>query len=69
MSKNFAVVVKEPGEAVVTEVSIPKLRDDYIIVKTKAISLNPTDWKHVDYVAPKGCRVGLPFFRRNWNWN
>lgn len=25
----------------------PKLRDDYILVKTVAVALNPTDWKHI----------------------
>lgn len=39
------------------EVSVPKLRDDYIIVQTKAVALNPTDWKHVAFVAPAGCRA------------
>ncbi len=57
MSKNLAIVVQKAGEAKVTEVTVPKLRDDYLIVKTKAIALNPTDWKHVDFVAPAGTRV------------
>jgi NADPH:quinone reductase-like Zn-dependent oxidoreductase len=43
MAKNHAVIIQKAGEAVVQETSIPKLRDDYIIVKTKAVALNPTD--------------------------
>jgi len=35
-------VVKQ-GEATVQSVSIPKLRDDYILIKVKAVALNPTD--------------------------
>ena len=68
MSKNHAVVVVKPGEARVEEASVPKLRDDYILVKTKAVALNPTDWKHVDFLTSKGSRVSLfsdqmlPFF-------
>jgi hypothetical protein len=54
---NHAVVVTKPGEAAVQEVSVPKLRDDYILVKVKAVALNPTDWKHVDFLTTKGARV------------
>lgn len=57
MSTNTAIVVHKKGEARAANVSIPKLRDDYIIVKVKAIALNPTDWKHVDFIADPGARV------------
>jgi NADPH:quinone reductase-like Zn-dependent oxidoreductase len=59
MSKNYGVVVTKPGEAAVKELSVPKLRDDYILVKVKAVALNPTDWKHVDFLTSEGARVGL----------
>jgi NADPH:quinone reductase-like Zn-dependent oxidoreductase len=58
MSKNTAIVVQKAGEAKAVEASIPKLRDDYILVKTKAVALNPTDWKHVDWLTSNGARVG-----------
>ncbi|KAF2267352.1 GroES-like protein [Lojkania enalia] len=45
MSTQRAVVHKELGAEVRSDVLLPKLRDDYIIVKTKAVALNPTDWK------------------------
>ncbi|KAF2801093.1 GroES-like protein [Melanomma pulvis-pyrius CBS 109.77] len=45
MSTRRAVVVKAPNVAEVNNVPLPKLRDDYIIIKTKAVALNPTDWK------------------------
>jgi len=61
MSKNHAVVVTKPGEVGVQEVPAPKLRDDYILVKVKAIALNPTDWKHVDYLTSKGARIGCDY--------
>ncbi len=48
MSQNIAIVVQKPGEAAAVEASVPVLRDDYILVKVKAVALNPTDWKHVD---------------------
>ena len=58
MSKNHAVIVQKAGEAQVQETSIPKLRDDYILVKTKFVALNPTDWKHLDFLTGKGVLLG-----------
>lgn len=41
---------------------LPKLRDDYVLVKTEAIALNPTDWKHVAFgLGADGCLVGCDF--------
>jgi len=45
MSTRQALVIKSAGEAEVREIPRPKLKDDRIIVKTKAVALNPTDWK------------------------
>lgn len=41
--------------------SVPRLRDNYILVETYAVALNPTDWKHVDYLASPGARVGCDY--------
>lgn len=43
-----AIVFVEQGKAEIQDVPIPKLRDEYILVKVKAVGLNPTDWKHID---------------------
>ena len=59
MTKNTAIIVQKRGEAALVEASIPKLQDDYILIKTKAIALNPTDWKHIDYLAGGGERVSF----------
>jgi len=64
MPKTQAIVIEKAGQAVQAEVSVPKLREDYILVKVKAFALNPTDWKHVDFLASKGARVSymlIPF--------
>lgn len=61
MSKNHAVIVQKAGEAQVQEISIPKLRDDYILVNTKFVALNPTDWKHLDFLAGKGALLGCDY--------
>lgn len=39
-----AIKIVEAGKAEVQEVPLPKLRDDYVLVKVKAVALNPTDW-------------------------
>ena len=57
-----AIVFVEKGKAEIQEVSIPKLRDDYVLVKVNAIGVNPTDWKHIDSArAAPGSRVGCDF--------
>ncbi|KAF3387451.1 Protein TOXD [Penicillium rolfsii] len=62
MTTQKAVVVVEPKKAgLVTDRPIPKLRDDYILVKTVSVGLNPTDWKHVDFLAPPGALIGCDY--------
>ncbi|KAJ5737447.1 oxidoreductase [Penicillium malachiteum] len=47
MSSIRAIFVESRGHAVLRSVTLPKIPDDYILVKTKAVALNPTDWKHI----------------------
>lgn len=58
-----AVVIQGPGVAeLVDDRPIPKLRDDYILVKTKAVALNPTDWKHIKFlIREPGPLVGCDY--------
>ena len=44
-STRRALVIKSAGEVEVKDIARPSLTDDRIIVKTKAVALNPTDWK------------------------
>jgi NADPH:quinone reductase-like Zn-dependent oxidoreductase len=46
---------------IVTDRPIPKLRDDYILVKVHSVALNPTDWKHIDFLATEGALVGCDY--------
>ena len=39
-----AIKMIEQGKAEIKEVPLPKLRDDYVLVKVKNVALNPTDW-------------------------
>lgn len=51
-----AVIATAVGEAVVKEVPIPKISEGYLLVKTKAVALNPTDWKSLH--TPSGDNIG-----------
>ncbi len=62
-----AVVARNEGDkgvTVVEDVPTPKLRDDYVLVKTAAVALNPTDWKTAEGAlggVPVDCRVGCDY--------
>ena len=58
-----AIKVEENGVVAVQDVPRPDLPgDSWILVKVKAIALNPTDWKHIDYGwADAGCLVGCDY--------
>ncbi|KAF2494441.1 oxidoreductase-like protein [Lophium mytilinum] len=59
MATRKAIVHKSAGVAEVVTIPVPEQRDEYILVKNKAVALNPTDWKslHTRYTpgAIAGC--------------
>ncbi|KAL3456271.1 chaperonin 10-like protein [Aspergillus heterothallicus] len=61
MSQKAIIITSPKKEALVTNHPIPPLRDDYILVKTVSVALNPTDWKHIDNLAPPGVLVGCDY--------
>lgn len=62
MTTQKAVIVVEPKkDGLVTDRAVPTLRDDYILVKNVSVGLNPTDWKHVAFLAPPGVLVGCDY--------
>ncbi|KZF20177.1 oxidoreductase-like protein [Xylona heveae TC161] len=62
MSTQSAIQIESTGVAkLVQNAPVPTLRDDYILVKTAAVALNPTDWKHIDFLASKGAIVGCDY--------
>lgn len=62
MSVQKAIQIQGPKEAkLVTDAPIPPLRPGYIQVKTAAVALNPTDWKHIDHRASKGAINGCDY--------
>lgn len=44
-----AIIAQNKAPTLVTDRPVPKLRDDYILVKPVAVALNPTDWKHAAF--------------------
>ncbi|KUJ08001.1 putative zinc-binding oxidoreductase ToxD [Mollisia scopiformis] len=48
LPKNRGLVKTAVGKAAILPIPIPRLRDEYILVKTVAVALNPTDWQTLD---------------------
>lgn len=55
------IVTPSKTATLVTDHPLPTLRDDYILVKTVSVALNPTDWKNVTARAPPGVLVGCDY--------
>ncbi|GAA5885486.1 hypothetical protein JCM3774_003367 [Rhodotorula dairenensis] len=55
------VVVSSKGNTEVRDVPVPEPAAGEVVVKTAAIALNPTDWKHRDFLAPPGSWLGCDF--------
>ena len=52
----------QPGDAkLVSNLPIPKVREEWIVVKVVAVALNPTDWMHVDRLDKKGLIIGCDY--------
>jgi NADPH:quinone reductase-like Zn-dependent oxidoreductase len=62
MSSQKAVVHVEKGVSELrSDVPLPKVQDNFIIVKTKAVALNPTDWKSIENSPSKGAIAGCDY--------
>ncbi|KAI4909275.1 hypothetical protein J4E90_007972 [Alternaria incomplexa] len=63
MSTQRAVVHVSPGVSELrNDVPIPKLpAENWLLVKTKAVALNPTDWKNIDRAAAPGAIAGCDY--------
>ncbi|KAH9888191.1 putative alcohol dehydrogenase [Xylariomycetidae sp. FL2044] len=69
-----AIVIIEKGKVAIQDVPIVRLRDDggeddeRVLVRVKAVAINPTDWKHIhnagvlhNDIAGPGCRSGCDY--------
>ncbi|KAI1739292.1 GroES-like protein [Xylaria scruposa] len=48
MASNKAIVITEKGKVGIKELPLPKLNPGYVLVKVRAVGINPTDWKSID---------------------
>lgn len=56
------VVLPQEKVAAITDVGVPKIRDEWVLVKAKAVGLNPTDWRHIDWgYADAGATIGCDY--------
>jgi NADPH:quinone reductase-like Zn-dependent oxidoreductase len=46
---------------IIKDVPVPPVEDNEILVKVSAVAFNPTDYKHVDVVSPKGSIIGCDY--------
>jgi NADPH:quinone reductase-like Zn-dependent oxidoreductase len=56
-----AIVIQGPGVAAINNVPIPNVCKDFLKIRTQAVALNPSDWKHIDLRADKGAIVGIDY--------
>jgi NADPH:quinone reductase-like Zn-dependent oxidoreductase len=63
MATAKALIIVSKGKVEIEERPLPKLRDGYILVKVRAVGLNPTDWKSIDGDDPSrfGSRSGCDY--------
>ncbi|KAE9376712.1 putative zinc-binding oxidoreductase ToxD [Stipitochalara longipes BDJ] len=57
--KNRGVIKTAQYHASLAEIPIPTLRPEYILVRTIAVALNPTDWQTVDETLKDGTPYAL----------
>ena len=60
-TKNSGLIRGGAGNAVLHAIPLPQIRDEYILVKTVAIALNPTDWTTLDAKGDDGTIVGCDY--------
>lgn len=58
-STSRAVICTEKGQAAVKDVPVPSVREGYVLVKVKAVALNPTDWKSIHSGGATGTKIGV----------
>lgn len=42
-------------------IPVPEIHDNEILVRVRSVALNPTDFKHIDVVAPRGAIIGCDY--------
>ncbi|GIK06337.1 hypothetical protein Aspvir_001985 [Aspergillus viridinutans] len=58
---NFALGSPLGEGAHVTEIPIPEITEDEVLVKVSAVALNPIDFKDVDFISPQNSVAGCDY--------
>lgn len=58
-STSRAIICTGKGQAAVKEVPTPSIREGHLLVKVKAVGLNPTDWKSIHSGDADGKKIGV----------
>lgn len=45
----------------VATVPVPEIKDNEILVRVRCVALNPTDFKHIDILSPRGAIIGCDY--------
>lgn len=59
--ENYGLIRTKTSTAILKSIPIPKVRDDYILVETHAVALQPTDWTSLDAVGKPGVLNGCDY--------
>ncbi|KAF7185518.1 Protein TOXD [Pseudocercospora fuligena] len=59
--QNYGLVREKTSTAVLKAIPIPRVPDDYILIRTVAVALNPTDWTTIDAEGANETLVGVDY--------
>lgn len=58
---NYGIIRQDASIAALQPMPIPHLADEYVIVRTEAVAINPTDWTTLDAPGASGTLQGCDF--------
>lgn len=63
MTSCKAIIENDDGKtARISDVLVPEPQPGWLLVKVKAVAINPTDWRHVaEGWTPPGSRIGCDY--------
>lgn len=58
---NYACSQSSGDGVKIQTIPVPEILDNEILVRVRSVALNPTDFKHIDIVAPRGAIIGCDY--------
>ncbi|KAL7954595.1 putative zinc-binding oxidoreductase ToxD [Trichoderma compactum] len=56
--QNYGLVRKSAGHAVLQPIPLPRLPDDYVLIRAVTVAINPTEWTTLEAAGDNGTLVG-----------